>query len=163
MRVAREALILSSFIMTVAPDGNDARPVIALPDPTYYIGNPKWSPDGTQIAFTVGSAPHGGDLYIMNADGTGARQLFEHSGWDDIDPSWSPDGTVIRFQGVSADGASGVYEVPAEGGPVRLLVRFDDPTKVPGPLFQSAGPGDVLYLTLREYESDIYVADLEIK
>jgi len=54
----------------------------------------------------------------------------------------------------------GVYEVPAAGGPVRLLVRMD---RVSGTESLSTGPGDTLYLTVGEYESDIYVADLEIK
>jgi hypothetical protein len=87
----------TSFVMTVGADGTGARPVIALLDPNHFIGNPRWSPDGRRIAFTVGSAREGGELYVMNADGTGARRLLDHPGWDDIDPAWSPDGARIAF------------------------------------------------------------------
>ncbi|MFN2116036.1 MAG: TolB family protein [Anaerolineae bacterium] len=93
----RNTLDQSSFIMSAAFDGSDAQPVIELRHPTHYIGNPRWSPDGARIAFTVGSSTDGGSLYVMAADGTGAHRMLEHSGWDDIDPAWSPDGRRIAF------------------------------------------------------------------
>jgi TolB protein len=93
----RNTINQSSFIMTAAPDGSAAQPVIELRNPSYYLGNPRWSPDASQVVFTVGSISEGGTLYIMAADGTGARVLLKHSGWDDIDPAWSPDGGRIAF------------------------------------------------------------------
>jgi TolB protein len=43
---------------------------------------PAWSPDGTKIALTSDS-----DIYIIDADGTAARQLT--SGWgDNLYPAW---------------------------------------------------------------------------
>jgi Tol biopolymer transport system component len=54
---------------------------------------PAWSPDGTQIAYW-----HGGDLWVMQADGSGAHSVYvgaERGGaWA---PAWSPDGTRIAF------------------------------------------------------------------
>ena len=45
-----------------------------------------------------------------------------------------------------------------------LLIRLDDPTTTLGFLGSAAGkPGDLLYLSVAEYESDIYLAELEIK
>jgi TolB protein len=119
----------------------------------------KWSPDGQMIVL---NSPITGQMWLITLDGQRQELIDLGELLTGFGPTWSPDGTFIRFQGVSVDGTTGVYEVPAEGGPVRLLVRFDDPTRVSGPLFQSVGPGNMLYLTLSEYESDIWVADLEV-
>ncbi len=53
---------------------------------------PAWSPDGARIAFGRASNDGGFTLWLMNADGSGARSLG--SG---LDPYWSPDGTRIAF------------------------------------------------------------------
>jgi TolB protein len=55
--------------------------------------DPVWSPDGKQIAFTRWRDPRG--VWVMNADGSGARLLFA---WSEARwPSWSPDGSQILF------------------------------------------------------------------
>jgi hypothetical protein len=53
--------------------------------------NPAWSPDGTKIAFM-----RDGDIWVMNADGSGLVQLTTDPVYED-DPAWSPDGTKIAF------------------------------------------------------------------
>jgi Tol biopolymer transport system component len=74
------------------------------PDPDT---SPDWSPTGTKIAFTSLRFPplegaSGFDIYTMNTDGTGLKQLTSRpkpqcrcqlNDW----PSWSPDGTKIAF------------------------------------------------------------------
>jgi Tol biopolymer transport system component len=89
--------IASAELAVVAPDGTGMRPIIRLSGGVGTLGNPTWSPDGTRIAFTVNYGYSGGELYVANADGTGARRLLAHDGWDDIDPRWSPDGRYIAF------------------------------------------------------------------
>jgi TolB protein len=60
-----------------------------------------WSPDGSKIAFmsqqpdAAGSDPNY-DIFVVNADGSGLRQLTDTPGEDGW-PSWSPDGSNIAF------------------------------------------------------------------
>ncbi|MEO8083741.1 MAG: cupredoxin domain-containing protein [Ardenticatenales bacterium] len=89
--------VYAAELAVVAPDGTGYRPIVRLSGASGTIGNPTWSPDGTRIAFTVNLGSTGGEIYVANADGTNARRLLAHSGWDDIDPRWSPDGRYIAF------------------------------------------------------------------
>ena len=58
----------------------------------WYSG-PRWSPDGTRLAFTdLGS----GEILVINADGSGLNNVTRNSAYD-RDPSWSPDGTRLAF------------------------------------------------------------------
>ncbi len=59
---------------------------------------PAWSPDGTKIAFEAftGNDSTWFDIHVVNADGTGLRNLTKSFGGD-WNPSWSPDGTKIAF------------------------------------------------------------------
>jgi len=67
------------------------------------ITSPSWSPDAKHIVF---SGDHGGitDLYTINADGTGLRQLTSDR-YGDLQPQWSPDGSTIAFATDRGDGA----------------------------------------------------------
>ena len=75
---------------------------------------PQWSPDGTQIAFVVngkrvGTSPTS-EVYLINADGSGLRQLTE-TGGATFDPRWSPDGQQLLFFGF----AVGAFDRDATG------------------------------------------------
>ncbi|WP_306601176.1 hypothetical protein [Geothrix sp. 21YS21S-2] len=76
---------------------------------------PAWSPDGTRIAFTSYRAGSPA-LWVMNADGTQARQLTPtDTSHSDYFPTWSPDGTLIAFQR-SDPTRSRIGIVPVSGG-----------------------------------------------
>jgi hypothetical protein len=79
------------YLMDVATANVRAR----LDLPIDAVWSPVWSPDDKQIAF---SGSHGGisDLYIVNADGKGLRQLTNDL-YGDLQPAWSPDGRRIAF------------------------------------------------------------------
>ncbi len=77
---------------------------------------PAWSPDGTRIAFQ-----RGGDLYVMDADGSGVEPLAAVSGGSDQGPAWSPDGSRLVFTS-DPDGDHELYVVDADGtGLTKLL------------------------------------------
>ena len=70
---------------------------------------------------------------------------------------FSRDGRAV-YVFATREGRRGVWSVPLSGGAARLVVAFDDPAIVPFGWF-SVGP-DRLYLTVSEYQSDIWVAKL---
>ncbi len=59
------------------------------------LASPVFSPDGTQLAFT---GMEGGlsDLYVINADGTGLRQLTNDK-YAQLMPAWSPEGHTLAY------------------------------------------------------------------
>lgn len=63
--------------------------------PVDAVTSPVWSPDDKQLAF---SGTHGGitDLYTVNSDGKGLRQLTNDL-YGDLQPAWSPDGRRLAF------------------------------------------------------------------
>jgi Tol biopolymer transport system component len=54
---------------------------------------PQWSPDGTELAVSVGF--EGGEIVVVNADGSGQRVLVTDQAFN---PTWSPDGKRVAFQ-----------------------------------------------------------------
>jgi Tol biopolymer transport system component len=62
------------------------------------VTRPRWSPDGSEIAFTeISEDPPRLDVSVINADGTGLRNLTEDQPGNAWSPAWSPDGTKIAF------------------------------------------------------------------
>src|SRR6266446_9044235 len=64
-----------------------------------YDDQPRWSPDGTKIAFMTNRNANF-EIYSMNADGNGLTRLTNNPAADGF-PAWSPDGSKIAF--VSGD------------------------------------------------------------
>jgi Tol biopolymer transport system component len=61
--------------------------------------NPVWSPDGTKIAFPFGFGlgSHLGEIWVINADGSGLIKLTSGFQNGAINPKWSPDSQQIIF------------------------------------------------------------------
>jgi Tol biopolymer transport system component len=82
---------------------------------------PRFSPDGTRLAFSVGSG--GGaddDVYVCDLkSNTVTRLTFASSG---ISPIWSPDGKRIAFSSIIG-GKEGVWIKPADGSGAEELLH----------------------------------------
>lgn len=94
---------------------------------------PSWSPDGTRLAFMSLGFPPGSsssdyDVYVVDADGTGLRQLTHLPGEDGW-PAWSPDGRTIAFDhNVSSTDnrfAFAIYLVDADGASPHAITPVD--------------------------------------
>ena len=78
-----------------------------------------WTPDG-KIVF--GSRANGNpDIWIMNHDGTGKRQLTFDPGWD-TRPTVSPDGSHIVFVSLR-NGTRNIWRIDIDGSNEKQLTR----------------------------------------
>jgi hypothetical protein len=85
---------------------------------------PQWSPDGSQIVFQAKTEDKGNnDIYLMNADGSGARSLA--TGGDNIRPRWSPDGKYIAFTS-NRSGKWEIFIVEIQSGALYQLTSTAD-------------------------------------
>jgi len=83
------------------------------------IDNPRFSPDGSRIAFSVENAAGHRDIWVSNSDGTAPHALTDLKSICGS-PQWSPDGKWIAFDSM-ARGSWDVYVIPSHGGTPRLL------------------------------------------
>lgn len=121
---------------------------------------PAYSPNGQQIAF-MSNRSGNNDIWVINRDGSGLRQLTTSQG-SDQSPTWSPSGTQIAF---TSDRASTnkpkLYVMNADGSGQQSLPtsvsHVDKPTWAPAPYNEIAFTGDV------PGGYDIHVYDLETR
>jgi Tol biopolymer transport system component len=111
-------------VFGVASDGSGLTQVTGS---GYTASFPAVSPNGNLVAFRRSGLP-GYGIWIINADGTGARQVStdpQNIASNDSEPAWSPDGSKIAFvrngelHVMNADG-SGRTVVVGPGFPFRL-------------------------------------------
>ena len=88
----------TAAIFSANADGSDARQ-LTYPRHGEQDGNADWSPDGSKILFADVAANGTGDVWVMNADGTGLKQLTSCTGMCNgaQEAKWSPDGSKILY------------------------------------------------------------------
>ena len=81
---------------------------------------PSWSPDGSRLAYATAAYGSRWFLSVMNADGSGAHELFPspdgYQSFDDGPSAWSPDGQWILFSSTRPFNAAwGLWVVRPDG------------------------------------------------
>jgi Tol biopolymer transport system component len=85
---------------------------------------PVFSADGNRLAFVRNN-----DIWIIDASGSGARNLTNSPDFLDSEPSWSPDGTEIAFASFRNSNWE-IYVVrSSDGGEERQLTEDIDPSR----------------------------------
>jgi dipeptidyl aminopeptidase/acylaminoacyl peptidase len=92
------------------------------------VSEPQLSPDGKRVAYTVAEVLKdenrtNADIWITNADGTGAPRQLTNSPKRDAHPRWSPDGKWIAFESTRT-GDSQIWVIGADGGEARQLTTI---------------------------------------
>jgi Tol biopolymer transport system component len=96
---------------------------VQLTDPALNAQVPNWSPDSTKIVFTLFPEDGTPNIAIIDADGSGFRQLtFDSGDSGSIFPSFSPDGTKIIFSRIFGDNRD-LFTMNADGSNVQRLTR----------------------------------------
>lgn len=79
---------------------------------------PVWSPDGSQIAFARKLSESNYDIYVINVDGSGLKQLTDDPALDVL-PAWTPDGRLL-FRS-SRDDKWSIYVVNRDGTELKKI------------------------------------------
>ncbi len=108
------------WVMKAAPESATNIPV-RLTNNDATDADPNWSPDGSKIVFASGRADSDGDIYIMNADGTGQKRLTTSSS-NDVTPEFSPNGRKIVFRS-NRDGDQEIYTMNIDGTGTQKLTN----------------------------------------
>jgi tricorn protease len=109
--------LYAADLWVVDRNGGEARPLV---NQAGEKGAPVFSPDGSQLAFSMGA---GGnlDVYVMAATGGEARRLTYHPK-EDVVVGWTPDGKNILFRSRRfTDSTHELYTISARGGFETLL------------------------------------------
>jgi TolB protein len=82
---------------------------------------PRWSPDGSWIAFSPNRG-HSAGIFVIRADGTGERRLTQTGGW----PVWWPDGRRIGYTRLRDDSTQQIETIGVDGSsaPAPVPIRF---------------------------------------
>lgn len=116
--------------------------------------SPAWSPDGTQIAWSVEVGEGLSEIYIMDDDGANKRELTD-LGLDAGTPTWSPDGLQIAFW-AGAQGERDIYVINVDGSGVEMLTA--EPGDETSPHWSPDGTKIAFTYSTNEGD-DIYMVD----
>lgn len=152
----------SWVLVVMNADGSDPRQITESAGCSTCASGPYWSPDGTQIGFTVEPNPRptcetkSTELAVVNVDGADCRRLTQNA-WNDMFCGWSPDGASILFAS-SQTGRSEVWIMDADLGNPRCLTDDAAVDKMPA---WSPDGGRIAFVSNRDGNDEIYVMNVD--
>ena len=119
------AFVYAGDIWVVAKEGGSARKLSSPPGEESF---PRFSPDGSQIAFS-GNYNGNTDVYVVPTLGGAPFRITHHPGGDRV-LDWTPDGRGVLLASNRRSGLAAfrqIYRVAVEGGqPERLAVPYGE-------------------------------------
>lgn len=185
-RTGKDDFNMHTDLWAVRVDGGNVRRITETEGAEY---SPTWSPDGRRIAYLARtrantsneSTPEDAHVWVINSDGSGAKDLTV-----DLDracgaPQWSHDGSHILFA-AGDHGRTMIYSVDPRGGTVsritdgdrtlgsvsiaqeadRMIYVSNEPTN-PSELYSAEGDGknEVKLTSLNAWLDEIHLSEPE--
>ena len=103
-------------LLVADADGADPQTIVTSNEP---LLSPKWSPDGTRLAYV--SFENKKPVVYVQSLATGQRTAVANFRGSNSSPAWSPDGRRLAVT-LTKDGSSQIYMVNADGGPAARII-----------------------------------------
>jgi WD40 repeat protein len=101
-----------SAILVRTWESREGRAVVVLEEG--QVSYPVWSPTRSQIAF-VATVDRSAQIWLVNVDGSGLRQVTPSEGGSAYHPSFSPDGNRLVYWSAGAQSLRQVWTISLDG------------------------------------------------
>jgi TolB protein len=147
-RIAYVTKAAGRYTLWVADaDGENAQAALASPE---SIISPRWSPNGTQLAYV--SFESRKPVVYVHTVASGQRRLVANFRGSNSAPAWSPNGGTLAVT-LTRDGSSQLYTISPNGGEPRRLTESSGIDTEP---FYSADGSTIYFVSDRGGEPQIY-------
>ena len=125
----------------------------STPAPEAFDAQPRFSPDGTQIAF-ISDRGGSDELWVMNRDGSSASRISDTEGVTFNSPAWSPDGDAIVVRRSTSLRTGELWEYPVHSSADKQPTALTNAKRIidaQGPVF---GPDGTFIYFAAPFEVD---------